>query len=172
VSLCLCVPFIEKPKNRANIVIFSVITAFLLDIFEFSFRRQTFSPHRWAHCRHGVTPKQIGSPFAPNLPALRYERCEIGNKTINHCLILKNRTMILKNQTMIYKNQTMILSFVAYASEKDSQCGKVCSGLVGRMCRGVDGVGMQCAGGRKGEKNGGRFSFLGKKRVFCGLFCL
>ena len=28
--------------------------------------------------------------------------------------------MILKNQTMIYKNQTMILSFVAYASQKES----------------------------------------------------
>ena len=60
-----------------------------------------------------------------NVARLKKERSEIGFKTINHCLILKNRTMILKNQTMIYKNQTMILSFIAYLSGKETKCRKV-----------------------------------------------
>ena len=60
----------------------------------------------------------------PNFLSFRTKRIRIGNKTINHCLILVNHTMILKNQTMIYKNQTMILRIIAYASGKERKCGQ------------------------------------------------
>ena len=64
-------------------------------------------------------------PFCTTfLLPLRCKRSQIGNYSINHCLILKNHTMILKNQTMIYKNQTMILRIIAYLTAFTLQWGK------------------------------------------------